>query len=53
MTYQVSFNSASGRGRVLTDMVYSLKTSAQKYADELNKNNPGRNARVVKAKKKK
>ena len=51
MPYQVSFKSKSGRGRGLTEKVYHLKPEAQKYADALNENHSGRNARVVVAKK--
>ncbi len=50
MPYQVSFKGKGG-GRKLTDTAYSLKPDAQRYADELNKNSHGRNARVVVAKK--
>ena len=50
MPYQVSFTGKGG-GRKLTDTAYSLKPDAQRYADELNKNSRGRNARVVIAKK--
>jgi len=51
MPYQVSFKSKSGRGRGLTDTAYTNKPEAQKYADALNANRSGRNARVVVAKK--
>ena len=51
MPYQVAFNKKSGTGRKLTDTAYSSKPDAQRYADELNKNSRGRNARVVVAKK--
>lgn len=51
MPYQVSFKSKRGKGRGLTSTAYTMKPDAQRYADELNRNSPGRNARVVIAKK--
>ncbi len=46
MIYEVS---ATFRGkRVRTNMRFTRKTDAQKYADATNKNYPGANARVVK-----
>ncbi|MCK9577350.1 MAG: hypothetical protein M0R51_15710 [Clostridia bacterium] len=51
--YEVSFNSASGKGRVRTEMKFTSKAQAIMYADSLNKYNRGINARVVKGGKKK
>jgi hypothetical protein len=52
MPYQVTFKKAGGRsGRGRTSTAYRLKPDAQRYADQLNSQVGGRNARVVVAKK--
>lgn len=51
--WEVSFNSASGKGRKRTEMNFTSKAQAMMYADSLNKHNRGINARVVKGGKKK
>lgn len=51
MVYEVS---ATFRGkRVQTELGFTSKAQAQKYADETNKNYPGARARVIKGGKKK
>jgi len=51
--YEVSFNSASGKKRVRTNLEFTSKTQATAYADNLNKQFSNKNARVVKGGKKK
>ncbi|MCK9576687.1 MAG: hypothetical protein M0R51_12260 [Clostridia bacterium] len=51
--YEVSFNSASGKKRVRTNLEFTSKTQATAYADNLNKQFSNKNARVVKGDKKK
>ena len=49
--WEVSFNSASGKKRVRTNLEFTSKAQAMIYASNLNTQNYGMNARVVKGKK--